>query len=141
MCFRLSAIAVLLLTLPSCARQPHPTYAVEGVVKFADGSPLIGGSVESLLKAGMPRVVARGPIQADGTFKLTTFMAADGAVEGVHHVIVMPPLPKGDLDELRTQPKLLDPRFSRYETTPLEFTVRPEQSPNRWEIVVQHPSH
>jgi hypothetical protein len=40
--------------------------------------------------------MAVGQIQSDGTYELTTYKPADGAVVGKHFVVVMPPVEGND---------------------------------------------
>ncbi|PQO36449.1 hypothetical protein [Blastopirellula marina] len=49
------------------------------------GKPLPYGSVSFRPKAGSP---ATGDIQADGTFTLTTYSDGDGAIVGMHEVLI-----------------------------------------------------
>src|SRR5688572_24281982 len=105
------ALLVISFSLAACSRAPHPTYPVEGTVKFANGSPLEGGWIECVPKSG-PRVTARSQIQPDGTFRLGTFSMSDGAVAGLHRVIVNPPLGGRDIDEGGTVRRAtIDPKY------------------------------
>jgi len=67
----------------------HPvTYPVQGSVKFEDGAPVEIGSVEFRSMEGEERTTARGKIEKDGSFTLSTFEPGDGALPGEHQVIV-----------------------------------------------------
>jgi hypothetical protein len=112
------------------------TYQVEGVVLFRDGTPLSGGLVSfELIGDGPAREQARGEIQADGTFVLSTFQKGDGALPGRHRVWITPPLPDAGEDAL--QKKLIAPQFERPETSGLERTV--EAKKNRFTIEIDRP--
>jgi hypothetical protein len=125
--------------ITGCNRAPHPTFPVEGIVKFADGSPLEGGWIECVPKDG-PRVTARGEIRPDGTFRLRTFDTDDGAVAGTLRVIVNPPLMGKDIDEGgNIRRATIHPKHLSYETSGLEFTVAEDAEPNFWEVVVERP--
>jgi hypothetical protein len=128
------------LCLAGCSSGPK-TYPVEGTVVFKDGTPFPGGLVEFEPVTADPklRVNARGAVQPDGTFRLTTFKEGDGAVEGQHRAVVLPPAPP-NLVEDRTKPPpplILDRRFMSYDTSGLQFTVT--QGLNRFTIEVEKP--
>ena len=64
------------------------TAPVNGKVTF-NGQPVTGGSITfAPIATGKdaPGKSASGPVQADGTFKLTTYVSNDGAVIGKHQV-------------------------------------------------------
>ncbi|MBI84422.1 MAG: hypothetical protein CMJ81_14605 [Planctomycetaceae bacterium] len=116
---------------------PLPTYPAGGRVTFVDGTPLAGGTVE-FRPVDNPHVISsRGSIQPDGKFQLGTFRPGDGAVEGEHQALVVPPLFKGDRDEVRVPPQVIDPQYRRYETSGLRFTVSRDVKTNDFEIKVK----
>jgi hypothetical protein len=84
-------------------------------------------------------VSARGRIQPDGTFRLGTYQPVDGAIEGKHLVVIIPPPPVGDRDEMKTLPLVIDPRFQRFETSGLKVTVSRDASENQFPITVERP--
>ena len=61
-----------------------PTYPVRGSVIF-NGEPLQQGSVTFIPETGP---YASGRISSDGTFSLTTYNEGDGAIEGMHRILV-----------------------------------------------------
>lgn len=73
-------MAILCLSL-GCQRG-FTIVPVKGVVRY-HGKPLAFGSVKFQPVNGL---AARGDIQADGSFRLTTFEPDDGAVVGNHQV-------------------------------------------------------
>lgn len=115
------------------------TYRVAGEVVFADGTPLRGGSVlfESESNVQGKKVVARGPINPDGTFSLGTNQPGDGAVAGWHRVSVHPPAPDVDVDESRDVPPI-DVRFQDPRRSGLRFEVKPDAE-NRYTVEVWPP--
>jgi hypothetical protein len=135
---RCGAMMVLLSTLiVGCDGSGVDLYPVRGRVEFADGTPLTGGSVSFRSDQVAGGVTARGQIRPDGTFSLTTFTPDDGAVPGKHQALVVSML-LGDretLDPSRTPQ--LDPRFSNYDTSGLEFDVSDESAKNDFKIVVE----
>ena len=124
--------------LSGCDSGSVLTYRVVGKVTFPDGTPLAGGWVEFKPVDSEHRVSARGQIHPDGTFELGTFEEADGAIVGKHQAVVVPPLPKGDRDEMRVVPQIIDEKFRRFDTSGLKFTVTPE-GPNEFSIEVERP--
>lgn len=121
-CFSLVLAASAVLLGAGCGGpQAHP---VSGKVLLASGEPASGGVVEfRITNSDGEMVNAHGEIQSDGTFDLTTFDEGDGALEGEHEVIVVPPTP----GEGVTAAGLLFPvRYASYETSGLRFKVDPE---------------
>jgi hypothetical protein len=138
---RLAIVLAILACLQGCGPDHPPTYPVGGKVVFADGKPLTTGGVvllESVVTEGLP-VNARGLINADGTFKLTTFDDGDGAVAGKHRMLVRPQRDADDYLKRGIIPRpIINPRFERYETSGLEFTV--EEGNNEFTVVVEPPT-
>jgi hypothetical protein len=83
----LAAFAVLGSIASGCGNGRPATYPVEGSVRFEDGRPVPVGNVEFRSDEGGK--IARGKIDQQGHFVLGTFCADDGAVAGLHHVIVV----------------------------------------------------
>lgn len=77
----LLSIAGLCL-VAGCGGDRLPVAPAEGKVLYND-TPLEFGSVTFQPKAGPP---ARGTIQSDGTFVLSTYGTGDGAIIGPHEV-------------------------------------------------------
>jgi hypothetical protein len=118
---------------------PAPTFYVTGTVKLPNETPLDGGRI--LFRPEGGKHSARGDIQADGTFELTTFKTGDGAVAGTHKVLITPELPEGFMDEPAARVGYrppIDQRYQSVKSTPLEFTVTGEGS-NHFDIVVEPP--
>jgi len=139
--FSLPIVLVAMACLSGCGPGHAKTYPVSGKVLFGDGTPLTtGGAIhcESVVTEGLP-VNARGAIRADGTFVLSTFADGDGAVSGKHRVLVRA---QRDAVDYRKEedviPKpIIEPRFERYETSGLEFTVK--EGNNDFTVVVERP--
>lgn len=72
-----------MLLCAGCNRGPQMA-PVTGKVTY-NGQPLTFGVVQFQSASGQP---ARGEIQSDGTFSLSTFRQGDGAVVGSHRVRV-----------------------------------------------------
>ena len=106
------------------------TVPVRGKVTFGDGGPLKGGRVEFRSEAEATKNLnARGEVDADGDFKLTTFVDGkelDGAVVGPHKVTVFPPdyTQPASLDS-QPPPSPVPQRYRSYDSSKLEVTVEP----------------
>lgn len=77
---------LVLLAMVGCNSSTTPTYPVQGRIEFEDGSPVRTGFIETY--SHDLKINARGKINQDGTFTLSTFSEDDGAVVGMHDVIV-----------------------------------------------------
>jgi hypothetical protein len=97
---------------------------VEGAVVWPDGSPALdlgGGAVE--FESADRQTSARGEIGPDATFTLSSSKPGDGVPPGEYRVVVVPPPPPGEAPS-----RLIDPRFCKYDTSGLTYTVRPEKN-------------
>jgi len=128
-------LALALATLAGCG---HKTYPVTGRVAFKDGRPLAGGMVVFSPVDPESHVGARGYVGADGTFELSSARPGDGSLAGKYRVLIRPPLQgHGEDDPLRKVP-LIDLKYTRFETSGLEFEVKPGE--NHLEITVEPPA-
>jgi hypothetical protein len=110
--------------------QKGKTYPVKGQVVYEDGTPVTGGVVEFLTKPPEGKAInARGVIDEQGKFVLSTFAPGDGAVIGEHQAIVVGPreLPTGDPLKA-SRPKSVDAALGDYQTSGLTFSVKPEKN-------------
>lgn len=132
------SLAGSVVGLSGCSEGKAPTYQVTGTVKLPDGTPLDGGRL-LFRPEGDTVHAAKGDIRSDGSFELSTFGLADGAVEGVHKVMVLPPVPEGFMDEPKTTPGTtlaIDLSYQSLRTTPLQYTVE-AGGENHFDIVVK----
>ena len=127
-------VASGVLWLIGCSGQPAPTFPAVGRVVYADGSPLSEGWVQSRPGSGYG---ARGQVQRDGTFQLSTFSRADGAVEGEHQIIVLPPHSIADHDEARAAESTIAPRFQSFESSSLKIDVTRQADRNRFILTIE----
>ncbi len=128
--FLFCGIAVLFVT--GCSGKT-PTYPVKGTVSFEDGSPVMFGTIE-LLSTERP-INARGTIDREGNFVLSTFKEGDGAVAGKHQCVITQMV----VDYYGVQVEhdhgdLVAEKYSRYSTTDLEVVV--ETQANQVKLVV-----
>lgn len=119
-------LVFVLALLTGCNDKPK-TFPVTGTVKFADGTPLAGGTVEfrNITDDIAKQVNARGEIGADGQYQLTTFAANDGAIVGEHQVCVFPPTHEvpGNFNS-EPPPNPLQRKFMAYDTSGLKYSVK-----------------
>jgi len=115
-----------------------PTYPAGGIVRFADGRPLAGGSIICESPHGPP---ARGKIDAEGKFQLGTYEVDDGAVEGKHLVAIWPKLSAdGERDVAkRAAPAMLDDRYANAQTSGVEFDVKADGE-NQFQVEITKPA-
>lgn len=124
----IGGLALVCVLLVGCGGQPT-TFVVKGKVVYTDGTPVRFGDIETL--AVEQRINARGKIQADGSFTLTTYQANDGALPGLHQAVIiqttsiplaaaakMPPVKHAHGNDI-------DPKYRSYSTSGLRFTVEP----------------
>src|SRR4051812_26696802 len=115
-------VALLALAPAGCGAKKYP---VVGKVVYPDGSPFPGGMLVCSPLDPDSRVGARGYIEPDGTSPLSPDAAGDGPLEGKSRVLVRPPAQGGE-DAARPKVPLLDPRFTQFDTSGLQFEVKPE---------------
>ena len=131
----------LLLTLAGCGDGGPALHPAAGAVRFVDGTPVAGATVEFLPTGGGP--AARGRTDADGRFALAT---ADrpGAVAGPHRVgVVQAVLMDGFAGHVRHMgaKQVVPSRFNSPRTSGLSaqiardgnndfaFTIDPDRAP------------
>lgn len=117
----------LLLVLAGCGGRPRP-YPVLGRVVYRDGSPVLSGLVTFESTDAEKPATARGTIQQDGSFQLTTYKEGDGAVPAHYRVMISsirPPPPHLESRVKAAPPSPIDGRYSRFEKSGLECTVQP----------------
>jgi len=142
---RLARLAILLALLSSgCSSRDQVTYPVVGTVSLTDGTPVVGGRVSFQLAGDMHAPTATARIDADGTFRLSTYGEEDGALEGEHSVLIRPPnVPRkrGWEGQMQRGSKIgapdvpqIDPRYFSFKSSGLTFTVTQDASKNHFEI-------
>ncbi len=102
----------------------NPYYPVTGTISLSDGAPLTKGLIIFERIDDGPPVTARGEIQPDGRFSLSTDQPDDGVPAGRYKVVINP-LDTSDVpDEQKKLP--FDLKHLNINTSELEFEVRPE---------------
>ncbi|HXG12325.1 MAG TPA: hypothetical protein VNK04_21395 [Gemmataceae bacterium] len=130
----LTAALLLLLGPAGCGTRYYP---VRGTVTLDDGTPLTKGLVvfESQGGEGEEVFMARGAIQPDGSYQLSTNYPGDGVPPGKYRVVIG----SMDLTDLPDHKKNLpfDAKYLKFETSGLEYEVKP--GPNEFAIRLDRP--
>lgn len=130
-------VALLGSIAAGCSDGNPATYPVHGSVRFADGKPLTKGTVEFEVMDHEMAITATGEISEEGTFQLGTFESDDGAIAGRHRAVVVADHQIGTgAERPGLLPVLLHPRFRDFDTSGLEFEVKPED--NEFTISVEY---
>jgi hypothetical protein len=135
--------AAALVLLPSallfgagCGAAGPKTAPVTGKVIYK-GQPVPSGTVSFIPASG---TAATGEIDADGSFRLTTFRDGDGAILGLHKVVIvaMQDMSK-KLPEERVPlpPPIVPDRYTSLATTDLSADVK--EGPNAFTFDLQDP--
>jgi hypothetical protein len=125
---RFSLPLSIALCLTGCSDQ-LPTYPVNGHVFFPGGSPVHVGTVE--LKSREHGIQARGTINEDGSFKLTTYKEGDGAIAGVHDCVVVQFIVAEGLSGHKPSTLgVIQRRYGSYATSGLSVEIKPNKSNN-----------
>ncbi len=145
--FGMPTLACLILScllLTGCGGEA--TYKVDGKIEFADGSPVKFGSIEFLNRDRKTedggKINARGKINRDGTFSLTTFKPNDGAVAGKHAVtiqqfITVPLVENQTFNVQHDHGTLVHEKYRSYSTSDIPDVNIEASSPNKITIVVE----
>ncbi len=120
----------VLLSASGCGSQTF--FPVSGKVTYKNGQPVTEGFV--IFEPLNQKISARGEIQADGSFRLSTHRENDGAMEGEYKVLIAPPpLP----EEGKPRRSAIHPKYQDLESTPLKFTVTRDREKNKFHIEVE----
>lgn len=131
----LLSFAIGLASFVGCSDGRLKTYPVKGKVAFKTGSPVHVGTIE--LKSREHGVQARGSIDKDGTFTLTTYVDSDGAVAGLHDCVVVQFVMTEELTDFKPSAQgVVHPRFASYSTSGLSVGIKTDQ-PNDLKIEVE----
>jgi hypothetical protein len=127
------AITVVLPGLSGCGG-PR-LYPVHGKVTWENGAEareLVGGMV--ICESVDGQVGARGDIEQDGSFQLSTYKPADGVLPGKYRVAVVEYSPKEP-----PPPPIIDRAFSRVEGSGLEINVERTKNEVTLKVRRAHP--
>ena len=120
---------VWLALILGCGPSHPSTYPVQGSVKFEDGAPVEIGSVEFRSIEGEERTMARGKIEKDGSFTLSTFEPGDGALPGEHQVIIQQMvISEGLIAEHHQHGRRVPRKYADYSQSGLKSKIKAEKS-------------
>ena len=137
-CRRLSVLLAGLMILTGCGSGLPRVYPVKGtVINKGKGQikDLAGYNVQ-FQSTTDPMEMPGGAIEEDGRFTLSTYTRVGGKVipgvkEGTYRACLLPPPVEG-----RPQPPLVIPaRYTKFESSNLEFTIKPGQNDITIEVV------
>ncbi len=114
-----AALALAALGLSGCGGGLYP---VRGTVTLDDGTPVTKGLVVFERVDGGPAVTARGQIQPDGSYELSTNKPGDGVPPGRYKAV----LNSMDLSDVPDEQKVLpyDAKYLSLKKSDLEFEVK-----------------
>jgi hypothetical protein len=112
-------LTACLFSATGCANKLYP---VRGTVTFEDGTPVSAGLVVFETQDGKHGVMARGRIQGDGSYQLSTERPGDGVPPGKYRVRLVPPEP--DVDSQKVRSPSFDKSYTNFATSGLEFEVK-----------------
>lgn len=112
-------LAMCIASIVGCAGGKHP---VRGTVTLESGTPLTKGLVVFERVEGGAAITARGDIQSDGRYELSTDKPGDGVPPGKYKVLINPL----DLSDIPDEQKQLpfDVKYMKFETSGLECEVK-----------------
>jgi len=133
-------ILTFLIFLPTflmtgCGEGNLATYPVNGFVEFEDGTKPMFGDVE--FYSAEHKINARGKIARDGTFDVSTYSDGDGAVLGIHQVVIMQQvgnylIAKSGSKIKHDHGSLIDTSHFDYRTSGLSCEVKPGENEIRF---------
>ena len=97
-------------------------YQVEGTVKYADGTPVDGGTVIAEGTVEGKLVALQANIEKDGSFKLGGLAPGDGAMPGSYRAIVMP-VALGDSEIAAGKTPSVSGKYTKFDSSGITFEV------------------
>jgi hypothetical protein len=130
-CFRAASLLGLTVAIAGCGCASQvPTHKVSGQVTFK-GKPLTTGVVV-FHHADDRMPMAKGDIQSDGSFALSTYRPGDGAAAGSYQVTVHAFTPghgvEGQDADYRPPQPIVPVKYTRIDQTTLTATVEPREN-------------
>ncbi len=128
-------LAAVAASITGCGARQPATFRVAGIVRDAVGDPVERAMITLLSVGEGVKYRAEGVVGPAGRFSLTTFRPDDGAVAGLHRVILVPlPSPDGQSQAAASIPA----RYEHPERSGLTVEIEP-QPVNEIILVVERP--
>ena len=132
-------VGLLLLGVVGCGSGQLSVYPVEGTVVFRNGGSPMFGTIEFYNEEH--KINARGKLNRDGKFTLTTYEEGDGAVAGKHEIVIIQIvtettglLAKAKTNVVHNHGALVARKYLDYRTSGLACDIK--EGPNTIELVV-----
>ncbi|MBL8821846.1 MAG: carboxypeptidase regulatory-like domain-containing protein [Planctomycetia bacterium] len=128
------ALLIAASSLAGCGSSSDKLYPVTGRVLLKDRKPVAGAIVEFSSLAGHG---ARARTNPDGTFTITSG-GKPGALPGAYRVAVIQMLVidgAGSHSKAHHAPLVLNPKYARFESSGLEYEVKPDRD-NVYELIL-----
>ena len=119
-----SALAAALVAAAGCGPKK---IAVTGLLTVKGGGPVPGGMVVFAPVGGGGAGGARGYVNLDGTFAMSTDKPDDGTLAGRYKVLIVPPPTKKGGEDAQAAPPPIDPRYAEFDQSGLEVEVTPDR--------------
>jgi hypothetical protein len=127
-------VGLFSVAISGCNGDRLTTYPVTGNIDITGVGDLTAGEIVFTNDA----VTAKGQIQKDGTFTLSTYADKDGAPAGKYEVYILGgAISKATSADPYAIEYVIDPKFGDRKTSGLEYTV--EEGPNEFSVVVAPP--
>lgn len=123
-------VFVVLLTTTGCNSGRYP---VRGSVRYADGSPVIEGTVIAEGEVDGKLVSLQANIESDGTFAMGSMTPGEGAFPGSYRALIMP-VALGDSELAAGKKPSVSGKYAKFETSGISFEVT--RGTNNLEITV-----
>ena len=133
----LSIAGACLLAIAGCGNDQLEVYHVQGKATLRDGTPLVDGLV--LFESVDPKGInARGFVQKDGSWTLTTYEQDDGAIAGKHLVMLSPSVRRAT--GRKKYEDTIHERYLDFDSSGLEVTVSQNPEQNVFNFVLDPPA-
>lgn len=119
----LAGVSVAFCALAAIAGCGEKKFPIRGKVIFADGTPVPSGLVVLSPVDPASRVGARGYIQTDGSFELSTDKEGDGVLPGKFKVLVHGP--NAGREDAPVRNPQVHPKYLSFDTSGLDLEVKP----------------
>lgn len=128
--FGLLGLLIVLIGSIGCSSGRYP---VTGIVKYADGTPVDGGTIIAEGEVDGKLVALQANIEPDGKFTLGSSTPGEGAFPGDYRVMIMP-VALGDAEMAAGKKPSVSGKYGKFESSGL--TLKVVEGENKPEFVV-----